>query len=207
MNTQMAVSTFPDMKETDDAFRAALIPTDVILDIGCGIRPFSLFVPKVHLAVEPWKQYHPLLQRRYATVPGFVLLSLYAPDDFAVIPDKSVDSVFMLDVIEHLEKAQGTVLIAEAERIARRQIAVFTPLGYMEQSYEESEKDSWGFDNTELQTHKSGWCPEDFGSDWLFYVCETYHTHPKTQEVHGAFYAIKNLSAGPETTIQDSNAI
>lgn len=185
------------VRETDDAFKAALIHTDAVLDIGCGLRPFFFFVPRVHLAIEPWTQYHPLLRKRYETVPGFVLLNLMVPDGLRAIPDKSVDSVFMLDLIEHLEKPDGHRLLAEAERIGRQQLVVFTPLGFMDQSYGPDEKDAWGFDNTGLQQHRSGWLPEELGPGWVVHGCATYHRHPRTGESFGGFYALKTLAAEP----------
>lgn len=197
------VLNFPNNQETDAAFRKALHHNKVILDIGCGLSPFSLFTPEVHLAVEPWKQYHPLLQKRFGTAPGFILLDLMAPEGLSVIPDKSAGSVFMFDVIEHLEPERGHRLLAEAERIAQDQIGIFTPLGFIEQSYETDDKDAWGFDNTTLQTHRSGWTPSDLGPDWQCFVCDTYHSHPGRELSFGAFFALKTLTGGsaqPEMT-------
>ncbi len=183
-----------DNQETDAAFQKALHRNRVVLDIGCGLNPVSFFTPEIHLAVEPWKQYHPLLQNRFAMTPGFILLDFLVPEGLSVIPDKSADSVFMFDVIEHLEKDQGHRLLAEAERIARDQIAIFTPLGFIDQSYEADDKDAWGFDNTKLQTHRSGWTPSDFKPGWRFFVSETYHSHPGRELCFGAFFALKTLT-------------
>ena len=45
-----------------------------------------------------------------------------------LMPDASVDSVFALDVIEHMEKDDGLKFLREAERVARCQVMIFTPL-------------------------------------------------------------------------------
>ena len=45
----------------------------------------------------------------------------------SLIPDKSLDVVVSLDVIEHLEKKDGLRLISEMERVAREQVVIFTP--------------------------------------------------------------------------------
>jgi hypothetical protein len=115
------------------------------------------------------------------------------PEGLSILPDKSVDTVVMLDLIEHISKRGGRKLLAEAERLARLQVALFTPLGFMDQAYEKGERDAWGFPNTELQTHKSGWIPEDFDETWHTFVCPTYHKHPKTGAPFGAFYALKTF--------------
>ncbi|MFN3498207.1 MAG: methyltransferase domain-containing protein [Pannonibacter indicus] len=188
------VRNFDNNQKTDAAFREALHHNNVVLDIGCGLNPFSMFTPGIHLAVEPWGQYHPLLRKRFSNVPGFVLLNFLVPEGLSVLPDKSADSVFMFDVIEHLDKDQGHLLLAEAERIARDQIGIFTPLGFVDQSYEADDKDAWGFDNTLLQTHRSGWTPSDFGPGWQCFVCDTYHSHPGRELSFGAFFALKTLT-------------
>lgn len=45
----------------------------------------------------------------------------------------SWDAILMIDLIEHMPKDDGTRLIADAERIARKVIIIDTPDGYIEQ--------------------------------------------------------------------------
>jgi hypothetical protein len=194
---------FSSPEEIDRHFAETLIQTDVVLDIGCGIRPFSIFKPKVHLMAEPWDQYVPYLQSRFQAEAGAVPLRLTVPHDLRLLPDKSVDSVFMLDLIEHLEKDDGRAVLAEAERVARRQIAVFTPYGFLEQHYAPGDRDGWGLDNISLQTHRSGWLPEDFGEDWEFLVCDGYHGNKE----FGAFYAIKTIERETRIPLQKKTLI
>lgn len=64
------------------------------------------------------------------------------------IPSKSVDTAFLVDVIEHFERSDAARILSEAERIARRTVVVVTPRGFMEQH--ESDGNPW-------QEHRSGW--------------------------------------------------
>lgn len=76
--------------------------------------------------------------------------------------ESSFDLIVAFDVIEHLEKDAGLRLLAEMKRVARKKIAILTPYDFMPQHFSSSELDPWGFHETELQTHKSGWLPIDF---------------------------------------------
>jgi hypothetical protein len=62
--------------------------------------------------------------------------------------DKSFDCVAALDLIEHLEKADGLRLLDYMERTARKRVVVFTPNGFLPQGE---------YDNNPWQVHKSGW--------------------------------------------------
>lgn len=145
---------------------------DVVLDLGPGICPQPLVEAYVHICVEAHRPYLERLKRESANDPRYVLIN--APWDQAIerLPDKSVDTVFALDFIEHLEKEDGLRMLREAERVARVQIVVFTPLGFYPQSYDDPRKpDRWGMDGGYWQTHRSGWTPEDFGEAWDILIC------------------------------------
>lgn len=196
MSGRIEAGHFETPEALDAAFLDEILETDVLLDLGCGIRPFSAFKPRVHLAVEPWSQYIPFLQRRFRTEPGFIPLRLTVPDELKILPDRSVDTVAAMDVIEHLGKEQGVHLLREAERLARRQILIFTPLGFLPQEPAASGIDAWGLGNAELQRHRSGWTPEDFGPGWRFLACPHYHQLDTAQGgTFGAFYAVKTIAA------------
>ncbi len=102
----------------------------------------------------------------------------------------------MIDVVEHLEKEEGLRLLCLTERIARRQIVLFTPLGFMPQEHLDG-KDAWGLEGGRWQEHKSGWLPEDFGESWDIYASEEYHLHDNMgmplEKPFGVFWAIKNI--------------
>lgn len=183
----------------------AIVATDVVADIGCGIVPMSYFRPKLHFMIEPWKEYSDILAYRHRNDRSVVILRTGALEALRSMTDKSVDSIFMLDVIEHLEKEMGVSVIAECERVARQQIVIFTPLGFMPQHMEDGQRDGWGLSGATVQEHLSGWTPEDdFGPDWLFYVCKDFHQidfkADSLAEAFGAFFAIRNFDHTPAET-------
>lgn len=129
-------------------------PTAVILDIGAGIRPQKFFKPKTHFCAEPHPEYAKWLKEQ-----GYLVRQCTALEILEEI--YHVDTIFMLDVIEHMEKADG-VLARDISKRKASQVVVYTPNGFKEQSYKPGEKDAWGMNGTYWQTHRSGWTPEDF---------------------------------------------
>lgn len=183
--------------------RPHIAPADVVLDIGTGIRPQDYVVAgQVHICVDAFRPYLERLQKETAGDPRFVFLSSGWEDVVGMLPDRSVDSVFALDVLEHLEKAEGKRLIAEAERVTRGQIVIFTPFGFYPQSYEEGEADRWGMEGGYWQTHRSGWRPEEFDAEWRILVCPDMHDEDQhgdaIEEPFGAFWAILTQAPGSE---------
>ncbi|OJW50115.1 MAG: hypothetical protein BGO67_01945 [Alphaproteobacteria bacterium 41-28] len=177
--------------------RNVIKETDVVTDIGCGICPMNYFRPKLHIMVEPWKEYVDILAYRHFGDKSALILQLGALEALKGFATNSVDSIFMLDVIEHIEKLEGFQIIKECERIARQQIVIFTPLGFMPQTVKEGEKDGWGLSGAGVQEHLSGWVPEDFSVEWSFYICKDFHLFDHQGRAfpvpYGAFYAIRNF--------------
>ena len=65
---------------------------------------------------------------------------------------RSVDVVMALDLIEHLDKEDGLKILMSMEKIARKKLIIFTPLGFLPlKPYD-----------TILQLHRSGWYPKEF---------------------------------------------
>lgn len=179
------------------AVEKAVKETEVVADIGCGIVPMNYFRPKLHFLVEPWKEYSDILSFRHSGDKSVVILRTGALEALRQLADNSVDSIFLLDVIEHMEKEDGRQLILEMERIAREQIVLFTPLGFMPQHVEAGATDGWGLSGVSVQEHRSGWTPDDFSAPWSFYICNKYHHtnfmgEPLDQSF-GAFFAICNF--------------
>lgn len=169
--------TWHERREARRAVRARVRRTDVVLDVGCGIRPISWFRPRVHLVVEPHKPYIESMLGQHPDPTRFVPFNGTWDQVLPLLPDASVDSVFALDVIEHMEKDDGVAFLRQAERVARCQVMIFTPLGFFPQSYEHAEaQDRWGMDGAYWQTHRSGWEPEDFGEGWDLVCCKAFHT-------------------------------
>ena len=179
---------------------------NIVLDIGCGIRPQEYINPRIHICCDPFQQYIEHLQDKVKDEKSkqYVFIKAEWSEIINMFPPKSVDTVFLLDVIEHVEKEQGKRLLAASETIARRQVVIFTPLGFVPQNSPDG-KDAWGFDGGKWQEHKSGWLPEDFDDSWDIYAAKIYHTidhaGKKYDNPHGAFWAIKNIGNGASTMV------
>ncbi|MHB1275785.1 MAG: glycosyltransferase [Candidatus Humimicrobiaceae bacterium] len=176
---------------------------DVVLDIGCGIIPQEYMIPKVHICCEPFIQYLECLKNNVdnAKDRSYVFINAGWSEVIKIFPEKSVDSIFILDVVEHLDKNEGMNLLKETEKIARKQIIVFTPLGFLPQKHDDS-NDAWGLEGSEWQEHKSGWLPDDFDDKWEIYAAKEFHyesdVYVKFPEPYGAFFAIKNIKGNIE---------
>ena len=175
-----------------------LLPANILLDIGCGIRPQDFIKTKVQVCCDPCVQYVERLQKslKEDKTRHYVILNAAWSEVVSLFPPKSVDSVFLLDVIEHLEKEEAIRLLKLTEEIARIQIAIFTPLGFMPQKHPDG-KDAWGFDGGLWQEHRSGWEPDDFDTTWDVYAAKVYHTIDNSgkhlETPYGALWAIKSL--------------
>lgn len=162
-----------------------LMPSVTCADIGPGLRPQRMLDCPVHVLVEPFRPY---ADRLVSTYPGKVVINSFATPYLNGMLDKSIDTVFLLDVIEHIEKEEGRELLRQACRVARVQVVLFTPLGFMPHEGHESEND-WGdgIENKSTQRHLSGWVPEEFQGA-INVICEDYHLFSHGR--YGAFYSI-----------------
>lgn len=133
-----------------------ITPVSTIVDIGSGIQPVNFFNPKRHICIEPYEEYAEILKEN-----GYEVIEDSAINGLKKLKVKP-DSIFLIDVIEHMDKETGKEVIKECLLIAQNQVVVFTPIGFVEQSYKDGEKDAWGYDGTYWQTHRSGWTPDDF---------------------------------------------
>lgn len=188
--------------ELDNVVRSKVRSVDVVLDIGPGIRPQSLIEPYVHICVDAHRPYLERLRQEVGHDPSYVFLNSVWDKALNMLPSQSVDTVFAIDVIEHMEKEAGFDMLREAERVARQQLVVFTPLGFFPQSYEDpNEPDRWGMDGAYWQTHRSGWELKDFGDGWDIVCCKDFHLvdeHERPLEVPmGAFWAFRSLGDPP----------
>ncbi|MEW6507364.1 MAG: glycosyltransferase [Bacteroidota bacterium] len=172
-----------------------IIPVNIIGDIGCGIRPQNFIAPQYHLCIDPHNQYLEFVKNNNKSGVNYSYVNLDWARAVHLFPENSLETVFLLDVIEHLEKDAALMLLSATKKIVTKQIVLFTPLGFIEQNHE-TDKDAWGLDGGKWQEHKSGWMPEDFGEGWEFFVCEEFHTHDNEGKEYdkpkGAFYAIYN---------------
>ncbi len=123
-----------------------------ILDIGCGygkvMRLINKHMKVFSVGIDGWIECLTISKRE----------SIYDDNvlcDIRFIPfiRKSFDAVLCLDVVEHLSKAEGLMLIKEMEEIATRQVIICTPAGFVQHGIA---------GNNPLQIHRSGWNPQEF---------------------------------------------
>lgn len=126
-----------------------LLQVDKPWDVGAGLRPVPWFGNR-QICVEPCKQYAERLSKA-----GFSVIEQTALD--ALENAEKIDSLIMLDVIEHMAKDEGRKVMALALEKVQTQIVVYTPLGFMPQ-----DDDGWGLGEHHWQTHRSGWTPDEF---------------------------------------------
>lgn len=172
---------------------------EILADIGCGIRPQNIISPRVHICCEPFFEYRDFLSSQLTNKMfadrSVIVLPLDWEQTLDFFPQGTIDTIFLLDVIEHLDKSTGLSLLVKSMSTVKHQIVIFTPLGFMPQTHE-SGVDAWGMNGGNWQEHKSGWQPEDFPDfdNWSFFISDNYHDvdHDgvKFPEPYGAFWAI-----------------
>jgi ubiquinone/menaquinone biosynthesis C-methylase UbiE len=120
-----------------------------VLDLGCGYNSLLQYcqVPE-SVGVEIFPDYIKQSQAKG-------IHTRYVQGDINTVefPDRSFDAVYCSEVIEHLTKADGEVLLQKMSRWARREVIVVTPNGFVEQG---------AYHENEHQKHLSGWTPKDF---------------------------------------------
>jgi len=93
-----------------------------VLDLHCGTQPQTFFQPRLHICCEPRGACVHVLQQRFAESPHVVVLPGEALHIARLLPDRSVDTIFLSDTLQVLTKAEGYALLKECARIARQQI-------------------------------------------------------------------------------------
>lgn len=170
-------------------------PALSVMDIGCGIRPQQLIVPDFLICVEPHFEYANILTKNLSGTNSIVI-QLDAKTALMTFPDRSVDTIFLMDVIEHMTKDIGLEVLKECERVARKQVVIFTPLGFMPQEMHAGGLDGWNLNGGTLQDHKSGWYPEDF-PEWHTIACKDFCTSDfkgrKITPPYGSLLAVRSL--------------
>ena len=134
------------LQTRDYPIRQALSGCQSVLDIGCGTGELMAQVNKggfYAVGVDLFKPYLKMAKEKHAHnefVKGDIETLEFKP--------KSFDAVMAIDIIEHLEKEKGTILINKMKSWARKKVLLITPNGYVSQHE---------YDANPYQIHKSGW--------------------------------------------------
>lgn len=126
--------------------------SESILDLGCGYDSPITKLPKKIYTVG-MDIYKPTIHesKRKKIHSRYVIDNVLSADEH--FKPKSFDSVVALDLIEHLTKKEGLILIKKMENIARKNIIIMTPNGFTDQD---------AYDKNPYQVHKSGWSANEF---------------------------------------------
>ena len=130
------------------ALRKGLQGCTTVVDIGCGSYSLLRYFTPGRFFVGIGR-HEPSLKNNGNLYSGLILADVLT---FPIVK-KSVDAAVSLDVIEHLERADGERMIEAMETLARKSIIIYTPNGFLPQKA--SADNPW-------QLHRSGWTVEDF---------------------------------------------
>jgi hypothetical protein len=181
---QIGQSLYCSKEDLHPIASGLLSPSVTCADIGPGLRPQRLLDCPVHVLVEPWRPYADQLVTTY---PDKLVVNAFATPYLGSMLDNSIDTIFLLDVIEHIEKEEGQALLQEALRVARVQVVVYTPLGFMPHEVHDTPSDWGDIPHGSTQRHLSGWTPQELPHA-MHVICEDYHVSRYGR--FGAFYAI-----------------
>jgi hypothetical protein len=139
-----------------------------VLDVGTGLMHSLAESPcEVRIGLEA---HRPYLEHR--TLEDAVPLNASALDLERLFVPAAVDLVTLIDVIEHFSADDAAEVLRQAETVARRRVALFTPRGHFPQAGH----DAFGLGGEELQRHRSSWEPEDLISrGYRVVVLAGYH--------------------------------
>ena len=125
-----------------------------ILDLGCGRgEPMSFINRNNQFYTVGLDIFEPYLKE----CQKHRIHNEYCQGDVCKLPfrDKSFDIVLCMELLEHLDKINGEKLLGEAERVAKKQIILSTPVGPSEQD------ELLLQDGNVFQVHKSSWQPSE----------------------------------------------
>jgi hypothetical protein len=152
-----------------------------VVDVGTGLM-HSLERSRVQVRIG-LDAHRPYLENR--RVEGAVPLNASALSLTDLFVDGAVDLITAIDVIEHFEPADAHELLSQAERVAAKRVALFTPRGHFPQD----DHDAYGLGGEELQRHRSTWEPEDLTArGYRVVVLRQFHGpwNPSFVEAFGA---------------------
>jgi len=132
-------------------FKKALIGCETILDLGCGSDSSFASVSKNFHSVGV-DAFLPAIEESKKKGIHNEYFCMDIMDIDKQFEKDSFDGVLLGDVIEHLDKEQGVMLLEKIENIAKKKIVIFTPNGFLHQGIHY--QNPW-------QEHKSGWSADE----------------------------------------------
>lgn len=142
-------------KDFLDTINELLSDSRTVLDIGCGVgETLKDFSCPIKIGVDAHRPY----LENAKDGEQFIKLNFMAERLSELFLPKSLDSVTLIDVIEHLEKGVALDVLRQVEEIAAKKVIVFTPRGFFQQL----DVDHYGLGGESYQRHRSGWEVEDF---------------------------------------------
>ena len=137
--------------------RANIEPDSSLLDLGCGPGMYSRGMQDLcprQLTVDAWDWVEPDVVANLEHMP------------LIEVTDQRWDYIFMLDMIEHLDKSAGVHLIDQCKQIVDKKIFLITPLPeiWNDNSHNVDNDRLWCHGN-QYDIHKSSWTEHDF-KEW-----------------------------------------
>jgi hypothetical protein len=152
--SKSATKSFPRLTVTGLTYNQLIEKPEILCDIGCGK---GAFIKKTHTLGEKLNRTQLIGLDLFKTdlLKSKKIYTDVIRCDVRYLPIKrsSVDVVLALELIKHLEKDDGLVLLNDINEIATKQIILSTPVGWNPQSE---------YDGNPWQEHKSKWDPEEF---------------------------------------------
>lgn len=132
-----------------------LLNSRTVLDVGCGVGAtlIRLCCP-IKIGIDAHRPY----LENARSGEQFIKLNFMAEHLSELFLPDSLDSVTLIDVIEHFEKEVALDVLRQVEEIAAKRVIIFTPRGFFNQL----EVDHYGLGGESYQRHRSGWEVEDF---------------------------------------------
>ena len=132
------------------ALRDALAGCESVLDVGCGASPTmrEIGVPR-SVGAEGYK---PSIERALKEKLQDEMVECNIRQLSEHFSPRQFDACVAMDVIEHLNKADGLALMKSMEAIAKKRVVFFTPNGFLPQRHAA---------NDDLEEHLSGWDPAE----------------------------------------------
>ncbi|AFQ42408.1 methyltransferase family protein [Desulfosporosinus meridiei DSM 13257] len=158
-----------------------LSDSNTVLDVGCGVGET---LEKISCPIKIGVDAHrPYLENARAS-EKFIKLNFRAERLRELFLPKSIDSVTMIDVIEHFEKEDALDVLSQVEEIATKRVVIFTPRGFFRQL----DIDHYNLGGESFQRHRSGWEVEDFeklGYNTVIFSKFHDHSNKAFLEVYG----------------------